>query len=77
MTTLLGPSTLHGRALTAREREVVALVCAGLSWCEVGEQLGISARTVENHLLNVRQKLGLEGRGALWRAAMRGVGVDA
>ncbi len=48
--------------LTAREREVVELVAEGLRNEEVGRRLGISEKTVRNHLTGVFQKLGVSGR---------------
>ena len=38
--------------LSARELEVCELVAKGLTAPEVGEQLGISFRTVEHHIYN-------------------------
>jgi len=51
--------------LTAREREVVELAKTGMSTAAIGEQLGISPRTVEIHLLRVYRKLGVRSRGEL------------
>ncbi len=51
-------------ALTAREREVLALVADGRSNAEIAEQLVLSVRTVERHLATVYEKLNLEGRNA-------------
>ncbi|MEZ5140177.1 MAG: helix-turn-helix transcriptional regulator [Acidimicrobiales bacterium] len=51
--------------LTAREREVVALVADGLASKEVAERLFLSTRTVSNHLQNAYAKLGITGRGEL------------
>jgi DNA-binding NarL/FixJ family response regulator len=42
--------------LTAREREVLELMTRGFSSKEIGEQLGISQRTVEIHRGNLFQK---------------------
>jgi ATP/maltotriose-dependent transcriptional regulator MalT len=49
-------------ALTARQREVVALIAAGCSNDEVGERLGISPRTAKAHSDVLRQKLGVARR---------------
>lgn len=43
--------------LTPKERQVVGLVVEGYSSREIGEQLGISLRTVENHRARVMEKL--------------------
>ncbi len=57
--------------LSRREREVAALVARGRTNREIGDQLGISDRTVESHIEHVRQKLGLGSRAevAVWAAA--------
>ena len=54
--------------LTARESEVLRWVSAGKSDAQIGAILRISARTVQKHLQNVYDKLGVESRTA---AAMR------
>jgi serine/threonine-protein kinase len=46
--------------LSAREREVLALVAEGLSNLGVAERLGIAERTVEAHMAQIFGKLGLE-----------------
>lgn len=48
--------------ITARQREVVALIAAGCSNDEVGARLGISARTAKAHSDVLRQKLGVPRR---------------
>ena len=48
--------------ITARQREVVALIAAGCSNDEVGARLGISARTAKAHSDVLRQKLGVRRR---------------
>ncbi len=45
--------------LTARQREIVRLVANGASSKEIAEELGISLKTVANHRLQIRQRLGL------------------
>jgi DNA-binding CsgD family transcriptional regulator len=51
--------------LTRREREIAELAAAGHTSPEIGRALGISARTVDNHLGRVYSKLGVHGRAAL------------
>lgn len=51
--------------LTRREREIAELAAAGRTSPEIGRALGISARTVDNHLGRVYAKLGVHGRSAL------------
>ena len=58
-----GPTSPEGAArlgrLTAREREAVELVAAGLPNKEVAFRLGISLRTVEGHRARAMRKLGV------------------
>jgi DNA-binding CsgD family transcriptional regulator len=54
--------TQRQSSITARQREVVALIAAGLSNDEVGERLGISPRTAKAHCDVLRQKLGVNRR---------------
>lgn len=51
--------------LTRRELEVARLAADGLSNAEIAERLFVSARTVENHLHRVYEKLGIAGRDDL------------
>ena len=61
--------------LTAREREVAALIARGESNREIAETLVISERTVESHVTNILIKLGFPSRAriAAW-ATEKGVG---
>ncbi len=54
---------------TDREFEVVDLLLAGLSNRTIGEQLGISERTVETHCVNIYSKVGIKNRIELFRFA--------
>jgi DNA-binding NarL/FixJ family response regulator len=50
--------------LTAREREVLALVAKAHSNEEIADQLIVSVRTVETHVANIYSKIGVSGRTA-------------
>lgn len=60
----------YGR-LTAREREVFHLLAEGLTTKEVARQLGISAKTAENHRARVLDKLDVRNTAELVRYAVR------
>ncbi len=49
--------------ITQRETEVLRLVCEGLTNDEIARELGITRRTVEFHMTNIMDKLGLTSRG--------------
>jgi pimeloyl-ACP methyl ester carboxylesterase/DNA-binding CsgD family transcriptional regulator len=49
-------------ALSARERQVLSLMCDGLSNNEIAERLTISEKTVRNHTSNLFDKLGVWSR---------------
>ena len=60
--------------LTVREREVAMLTATGLSSPQVAHSLGLSPRTVDNHLQQVYRKLGISSRRELsvaFRSARR------
>ena len=48
--------------LTKREREVYELLIHNHSTKEIAKRLGISDKTVRNHISNVMLKLGVKGR---------------
>ena len=48
--------------LTAREQEVFDLLVLNKSTKEIATFLGISEKTVRNHISNTIQKLGVKGR---------------
>ena len=61
-------------ALTEREKEIILLVAKGLTNKAIGNQLGISDRTVQNHLANIFAKLRVESRTeAVMRAIAAGI----
>jgi DNA-binding NarL/FixJ family response regulator len=59
------------RNLTASEKRIVKLIAEGLSSKEIGNQLSIHYRTVENHRTNICRKLNIEGANALLRFAVQ------
>ncbi|NTV11855.1 MAG: response regulator transcription factor [Zoogloea sp.] len=80
---------LHARSighdlatLSPREREVLELLIAGLSSKEIGDELGISKKTVEVHRCHIREKLGAGSVAELVRLVLKNdaslaAGVDA
>ena len=48
--------------LTKREKEVFTLLVANKTTKEIADILGISEKTVRNHISNTMQKLGVKGR---------------
>jgi DNA-binding NarL/FixJ family response regulator len=60
--------------LTPREIEVLRLARSGASNAEIGQQLGITVRTVKAHMTAILEKLGASDRaGALVRAFELGI----
>jgi DNA-binding NarL/FixJ family response regulator len=57
--------------LTQREREVMKMLCEGMSNNEVASQLGMSARTVESHRSSIHRKLQVSAFSDLVRYAVR------
>lgn len=52
----------QGVALTAREREVLALLAAGASNKTIARALGVSVHTAKFHVASLTEKLGASGR---------------
>ena len=60
--------------LTEREQEVFQLLVLNKSTKEIAKELGISEKTVRNHISNAIQKLGVKGRaGAVVELIRMGV----
>ncbi|HBX76066.1 MAG TPA: DNA-binding response regulator [Acidimicrobiaceae bacterium] len=66
----LSKSATGANPLSDREREVLQLVAKGYAYKEIGERLFISAKTVENHVRNILNKLHLTRRQELVRYAL-------
>jgi DNA-binding NarL/FixJ family response regulator len=58
-------------ALTPSERRILRLIARGDTSKEIAGQLCVHYRTVENHRLNIAQKLGLNGHNAVLKFALR------
>jgi DNA-binding CsgD family transcriptional regulator len=59
------PSVSGIDRLTPREREVVVLIARGYTYKETAADLGISVKTLENHMHNIFRKLGVASRHEL------------
>lgn len=60
--------------LTPREREILPLLAEGKTDREIGVDLFLSHRTVENHVARIRAKLGVRTRAeAIRTARLRGL----
>jgi DNA-binding CsgD family transcriptional regulator/tetratricopeptide (TPR) repeat protein len=69
------PSVAASLGLTAREAEVLALVAAGRTNRQIGEQLFITPKTASVHVSRILAKLGVAGRGEAAAVAHR-LGLD-
>ena len=65
----LAPAPAGPETLTARERELVALVAQGRTDAQIAAQLYISISTVRTHLDRIRDKTGCRRRADLTRLA--------
>jgi DNA-binding NarL/FixJ family response regulator len=59
------------KGLTPSERRILHLIAENKSSKEIGTELFIHYRTVENHRVNICQKLGLRGTNSLLRFALQ------
>jgi len=60
-----------GIELSKRELQVVRLLCDGMSSKEIGRELHISVKTVENHRYNIYRKCKVDGIAGLMRHAIK------
>ena len=60
-----------GPAITAREREILALVAAGRANKEIAANLGISEDTVKRHVSHILEKLDVHDRAQATAEAIR------
>jgi DNA-binding CsgD family transcriptional regulator len=67
----LEPTTAPPDGLTAREVEILRLLAAGHSNKEMAAALSISVATVERHIANVYDKIGVRGRANATTYALR------
>ncbi len=62
------------RALTKREAEALVLYGRGYSCREIAERWGVSTKTLEAHLMHIRQKLGIAAKDG---SKLRRLAVEA
>jgi DNA-binding NarL/FixJ family response regulator len=67
----LAPAPRPFPGLTDREREILTLLIAGPSNVQIGRRLGLSAKTVANHVSNILAKLQVPDRAAAMTAARK------
>jgi non-specific serine/threonine protein kinase len=71
VSTSKGDSSTLSIDLTPRELDVLRLVAQGLSDAQVAERLVLSPRTINSHLTNIYNKLGVKSRVAASRFAIK------
>jgi DNA-binding NarL/FixJ family response regulator len=72
VTRLIGRNSAHAplRSLTPRERDVLALMAEGHTNAGIARRLWVSDRTVETHVANILNKLGLEPTDEMHRRVL-------
>jgi DNA-binding NarL/FixJ family response regulator len=71
-------SGLALEGLTPRERAVLEGIAEGLDNAEIARSLGLSEKTVRNHITRVFDKIGVEHRyEAIVRAREAGLGMNS
>lgn len=73
---LEAPAGEAAKKLSEREREVLAWTAAGRRQVDVAAMLGLSERTVENHLRRVRRRLGVTTTAQAIKVAIRNGDIE-
>ena len=75
---LAGPTMIPGTPqLSAREREVIRWIASGRRQGDVAALLGLSERTIENHLRRIRNRLGAASTAQAVHLLVRSGELDA
>jgi two-component system response regulator NreC len=69
--TKLSPDLTKLAALSNREKEIICLLCNGLSNKQIAEKIFISPKTVDNHRTNIMRKLEVNNIVGLIRFAIK------
>ena len=70
-----GGSGVRGDLLTAREKEILALLNKGLSRKEISAELGIAHNTTKAHIAHIYEKLGVNNKLDAFHAAREAIGL--
>ena len=71
------PGTAASADLTDRQREVLRLIAQGRATKTIAHELGISAKTVETHRMQLMKRLGIHDIAGLVRYAIRAGVISA
>jgi DNA-binding NarL/FixJ family response regulator len=69
-------AALRGMGLTARQADVLQLICDGASNSEIARSLTLSEHTVRHHIEEIYRRLGVRSRVAAANRAARGPRAD-
>lgn len=63
-----GTPAKHGEVLTAREAEVLSLICRGLSNTDIADTMNVSANTVKSYIRSCYRRIDVDSRSraVLW-----------
>jgi DNA-binding NarL/FixJ family response regulator len=65
------PQAEWNASLTARERDVLGLICNGKRLSDIAAEWGVSIKTVSTHKVRLMEKLKVDSNAALMKLAMR------